>query len=165
MATATAAIPQIDPKVERAFAQAQTDLRMAESDLQGEERKLAEVTAEYNAACRLQVLGKDTNPTKLRERMSAIEQRIIGLRSVVSERKAAFDMAAQQRSEANNERHQQAERQRIAGVWQGYREAQNVLSEAFAAVRRAQEAERKAANAWSIECRRNPVLASSVSQS
>ncbi len=158
MATATqpAAIPQIDPKLEQAYARAQAEFNKVQSELQATERELASATAQFNEECKLQALGKSADPAKYRGVIDRFEQKIIGQRQIVAERQAEFNSAASERREAYAELSQESERQRFRDLRKTLKDAQDAVTAAWAAVRRAQEEERRAGNALSVALRGNP---------
>jgi chromosome segregation ATPase len=158
MATAIAATAPTptDAKLEQAYQRALNELTKVQGKLQSEEDALAQLTAQFNEECRQAALGKNADPDQVRAKMPALEQRIIGLKSVVAEHQLAFDRAAAARAEAHRMHHSQIERQRAQDAYDRFKAAQAELTEAWAFVRAAQNKERALANAWNLECQRNP---------
>jgi hypothetical protein len=157
--TATVAVQQIDPQIEQAYHRTQLDLTKAQNQLQSEERTLAELTSQFNEQCRLQAMGKKADPQQYRDKVSQIEQRIIGHKGLLAECQARFNAAVQERNNAFNEQQSVLDRQRAFDLYDKFLAAQAALTEGWAAVRRAQADERAAGNAWHLECARNPSAA------
>jgi hypothetical protein len=164
MATATAPVQQIgQQQLTKAYAEAEIALNKARNELLGEEKTLAATTAQFNEQCKLQAAGKKADPQAYRDSMTKIEQRIIGLKSIVADRQSAFDQVAGERSRAAIAVASENERQRVAGVFQKLLAARDAVSEAMEALKRAQINERTAAHAWRFEGQRAPALAAQVS--
>ncbi len=138
-ATAVAELPS-----DQAFTDAQIALNKANGELVAEEQALASETAQHNEQCRLLAAGKSADPQKFRDRMIAIEQRIIGLKPIVAERQAAFDAADRRRAQANNERLQEAADSRAIDLHEKHQAAKRATADAWAAFKRAQAAEQQA---------------------
>ena len=132
-----------EPPSDQAFTAAQIALNKANGELLAEEQVLASETAQFNEQCRLLAAGKSADPQKFRDRMIAIEQRIIGLKSIVAERKAAFDAADRQRTEAHNAQLQQAKDSRAIELYEKHQAAKRATADAQAALKRAQVEEIK----------------------
>jgi len=156
MTTASPAIPQIDPKLEQAYQRAHAAFAKVQNELQATERELASATAQFHEECKLQALGKSADPAKYRDKIDGIEQKIVGLKAIVAERQAEFTSAASERSAAYEELRQESERQRFRDLRKTLKDAQDAVTAAWAAVRRAQDEERRAGSALSIALSGNP---------
>jgi hypothetical protein len=141
MATAIAQMtkPQIDPKLEQAFARALAEFNKAKSEVEGAENTLAAVTAQYKSECHLQALGKSADPQKYRDSIIRIEQRIVGLTTIAAERQAQLDAAATERSAAYLELEQENQLQRHAALQKRFNDAREAVSAAEGALKRAQQ--------------------------
>jgi hypothetical protein len=157
MATAIAAPTiQTNSQLEKAFTDAQIQLNKAQNELHAEESALATATAQFNEQCRLVASGKKADPDQSRALMNKIEQRIVGLKSIVAERQGDFDRAASERNEAFGEQAKQAADQRAKDIYQKFQSAKRATADAQAALKRAQIDELQAGHQWKLETQRNP---------
>lgn len=143
MATAIAQ-PSTDSQLNQDFRTAERELREAQEQLREEEQGLANATAKFNEQCRLQAEGKKANPQPARDTMSRIEYRILGAKSVLASRQAAFDAAAVRRNEAIREQAEAAARQRDLDIQSRYDKARAAVKDAERALRLAMEEEQRA---------------------
>jgi hypothetical protein len=134
MTTAVVEAPQND---ELAYTKAHGELTEAQNALATQEQTLAAATAQFNEQCRLQAEGKKADPQKYRDSMAQIEQRIIGHRAIVAERKAAFDSIALRRAEAARAAQQEIDLRRLAGLQRQFDEAKGAVSNAQMALKQA----------------------------
>lgn len=141
--TAPAMASPIDPQIEHAVNHAQSELTKVQNQLQREESALDQLAAQFNEQCRLQALGKKADPQACKDKMDAVEHRIIGLRSVVAERLAEFDRACLDRAKANSEQQEEVERAKMANLRKAHDDAKQAVSNAYRAVRAAEDEERR----------------------
>jgi hypothetical protein len=152
MATATLAAPPSD----KAFTEAQGEFMKVQNELEAQERTLLAVTAQFDSECRLQAKGETADPQAVRDGMTRIEQRIIGLRSLVAERKAAFESICEQRADAAREAQWQIDCNRYKDLRQKMDDSKAAVLEAQATLKQAEVAKGVASNAFFVEQMRWP---------
>ena len=131
------AISKVDAKLTADFQEAQRALSETQKQLESEESTLAAATAQFNEQCLLQARGEEANPQIYRESITRIEHRILGLKSLLSQRQSALDLAAQRRNAAIVELTNQLDRARLADVLKRVAAAEEALKKANAEVQRA----------------------------